>query len=161
MTVKTGTRPKPKAARALEGKPRSHHKKKDELEVSKDEFADVKAPSTLSVEAADLWNELAPLLQREKLLSQRDTETFMHLCETGAIARGALLNLKNSKNTLNIIEIDERGKERKPTSLTVFMDSVKLYRSLAAEFGLSPSARVGLEKTNGMDPEDEAGMFFD
>ena len=121
-------------------------------------------PEGLSTHARTAWKELAPELERLKLLTVLDSPSFFLACESYAIARSALEAMRprrrdgeidqRAKNTLALIEVDHAhgGQTRKVPAATVFFQASREFRSWCAEFGITPSSRLKLRPAAGATP---------
>lgn len=131
-------------------------------EIAEREAAEVKArplrrgmPKDLSPYAEECWRELAPELEHLGLLSVLDGPGFRLACETYALARYALDELRARKadgtvdgrtKRRSVIEVDvaHGGNLRRHPAIMVYSQAAKEFRQWCVEFGLSPSARVSL-----------------
>jgi P27 family predicted phage terminase small subunit len=97
-------------------------------------------PEWLSPEGAQVWERLAPQLHARKVLSDWDAECFAVFCDAVVQHRrareliGAALLVKGRRD----------GLVTNP-AWRIYRDSAALIRSFAQEFGLTPSARSGIE----------------
>lgn len=117
-----------------------------------------KKPEWLSTYAAECWDLHAPELERLALLTKIDAGSFALACETYALARYALEDLRRrttsgevDKRTkkLTTTEVDRvhGGMLKKHPSVAVFVSAQAAYLRWCVEFGLTPSARMGLRPT--------------
>jgi len=135
---------KPTSLRALEGG-RSHSLEKPEKAMEKEAKPYPLAPkieNSIDKNAKEIWEELAPKLERLGLLTEIDGLTFAALCQLAARMREFWKELKTEKDT------DIRAKLMK-TERQYYQNFLKF----AKEFGLSPLGRTGL--TINTEHEDE------
>jgi P27 family predicted phage terminase small subunit len=134
-------------------------------------------PNYLSPYARECWNMLAPELESLGLLSVLDAPGFILCCETWAIARYALDDLRPRKadgtpdgrtRRPQLVDRDEShaGNSKKHPAAAIYFQAAALFNRYCVEFGLSPSARVALRPgarptvPGGTPGEDEDREFF-
>ena len=103
-------------------------------------------PSWMSNQAKSVWKRLAPDLIAHGLLTKWDVDTFAIWCEEVAkyrraadLQKGSLL-VKGAGDSL-----------KKNPAHQISRDAATLVRMIGRDFGLTPSARAGIEL-----PEDDA-----
>lgn len=112
-------------------------------------------PSHLSKHARECWDRHAPELVRLGLLTALDGPAFEHACESYALARTALEELRPRKadgtpdrrqTGLTVTEVDRaHGRMlKKHPAVAVYLQASGDYRSWCAQFGLTPAGRMGL-----------------
>ena len=89
-----------------------------------------KPPADLDAEAKKVWNRLAPIVAKNKLLTEADIDSFALLCQ----ARSYLIQIHNLIKKEKALD-KYQAKQRNYT---------QQFRLLAYDFGLSPRGRVGL-----------------
>lgn len=154
---KPGPRPQPTRVRELNGNP---GKRKIKAEPVPDD-ASTKSPGHLSPKAADFWKAHAGQLSRLGLLTVSDVESFGFCCEAWAAAQSAKSELRASaKAELKLLTEDKAhgGDLRTHPAWRVYRQAEASYLVWAKEFGLTPSARVGLPAP---DDDDEDDDIFD
>ncbi len=101
----------------------------------------VPCPKWFDKYAKDVWNDLAPKLEKSGLLSEVDTLNFQNLCISAGIIRKAYADLKKNKT---LSQETESGYRQQVPELGIINTAIKNVTSLSAKFGLSPSDRSGL-----------------
>lgn len=130
-------------------------------------------PSHLSPYARECWDRHAPELEALGLLTVLDAGSFELACESYALARYALEELRPRKadgtpdgrsHRRQVVEVDKGhgGMLRKHPAFSVFNMAQNAYKAWCAEFGLTPSSRVSLRpgRAGGM-AGDEGGSDGD
>jgi phage terminase small subunit len=121
-----------------------------------------KPPSWLLPEAKKRWKELAPELEQLGLLTKADGLTFSMMLTHYALAVDALRQLKSWKKEIGNLGYNDlpltikRSIDKLPLVikgskdtylanplLRILRDHSALFKAYMAEFGLSPSSRVG------------------
>lgn len=115
-------------------------------------------PAGLSRYAGEFWDETVPELVRLGLISVVDSPGFVLAAESYALARTALEELVPRKadgtpdarrrGARTVVEVDRvhGGMLKRHPAVMVYMQASGDYRRWCAEFGLTPSARMGLLK---------------
>ncbi len=147
-----GRKPKPTALKVLEGNPGKRPLNDNE---PKPRPIAPSPPSWLPREAKKQWKELAPALEKERLLTEVDGLAFAMLLLHWAQVAEATKILKKE----GLITVDERGLPRKHPAHQILRDHSEAFRQYMAEFGLSPSARSRLNLPV-QDEEDEFEAFL-
>jgi P27 family predicted phage terminase small subunit len=103
-------------------------------------------PAWLKDEGAKQWDRLAPSLHRRGLLDEWGATLFAVWCnEVGDYIKAATM-----VNQTAVLVRGHRNVLRKNPALSVQRDALPGIRLLAAEFGLSPASRIGLEAINAL-----------
>jgi len=110
-------------------------------EVKPDQGEVVRRPAWLKGEGAKQWDRLAPSLYGKGLLDDWGAVLFAVWCnEVGNYVDAAKL-----VGDTAILARGHRNVLRKNPALSVQRDALPGIRLLAAEFGLTPASRIGLE----------------
>lgn len=129
-------------------------------------------PADLTHYARECWKIHAPELERLGLLAALDSGAFVLLCETYAVAREALDSMRPSKSDgtpdarktrLDVLDVDRvhGGQKKRAAGAATFLQAAAQYRAWAVEFGLTPSARLGLRPAARTPARDEGGAADD
>lgn len=121
------------------------------------------APAYLSPHARECWDKLVPELEHLGLLAILDGPSFELACETYALARYALEELKPRKKDgtpdrrikrPSLLDVDRAhaGMTKKNPAFTIYAQASREFRAWCVEFGLSPSARASLRPAAGRGP---------
>jgi P27 family predicted phage terminase small subunit len=111
----------------------------------------------LPEKAQEFWRTVAPDLVATDRLHTEDVPVFVQLCMAYhfSLESGDLLvkdgMIRKSKETRHI--------DRKHPAYQMWRDSVGLLKSLACEFGMTPSSRARLQLPAGPDPENPWTRF--
>lgn len=97
-------------------------------------------PPWLGEHAIEAWYRNGPILIEMYLLTDADFELFATLCQ--AIHVMIVSSQDINENGMTII--GQRGRTRNP-ALATFASSTATIRSLASEFGMTPSSRTRLK----------------
>lgn len=134
----------------------------EELAARREEEAKLKPkplrptkPAWLSKYAAECWDLHAPELERMALLTKLDAGAFALACESFALARTALEELRprradgevdQRKKGLTTTEVDRvhGGMLKRHPAAALYLQASGDYRRWCDQFGLTPSARLGL-----------------
>lgn len=103
-------------------------------------------PPGLDRYGREAWNRLAPLLERQGLLTEDDAEVFWTFCQTWSQLRKAVREL----NRMN-----PRDEDYRKVAVTV-ENARKDLRLLAVEFGLTPAARSRIDLPQAEDEDNGA-----
>ena len=132
--ARMGRPPVPNSIREMMG---SHHRRPN---VPEPKIAGVvRCPKALSPEVRKVWKRLARILTPIGLLSVADQDLFGQLCIAIDRSARAQRELAAYGEVLNV-----KGKPTANPWLRIASESEKSIVRLAAEFGLSPSARSGI-----------------
>jgi P27 family predicted phage terminase small subunit len=175
--ARTGRRPLPTNVVRMRG----NRSQLTEAELEERERSEVKPhpvaprrPAGLSSDARACWDALAPELDRLGLLTVVDGQSFALACESYALAVQALREMRPRKadGTLDgrrkgrevvVPDMNHGGMKRHP-AFVAYKQAVDDYRAWCREFGLTPSARVGLRSGAPIgsvpdDDEDDSAFF--
>ena len=111
-------------------------------------------PKWLPRAAKNLWNELAPQLERIGLLTAADGQTFASLCLHWSLMREAAEDI--AKRGTLVPSAREDGAMVKNPSLQVLRENSAAFRGYAQAFGLDPQARSRISLPP--EPEKDDGM---
>lgn len=139
---KRGPKPKPTAAKRLAGNPGK--RKLNEHEPQPPKPATIAPPDWLMPDAKKEFRRVAPKLMAMGLLSEMDIIALANYCQAFGLYLQCNRELQDNKSTVTEV-VTENGVYL--ASLPQFNQLMKLLqqmRAWGAEFGLSPSARVGL-----------------
>ena len=140
-------RPKPTKLKIIEGNPGKRPLPENEPKPRP------KAPSIaegLDDNAREMWEFLAPKLEKMGLLTEIDGDSFANLCQLRSrlVAIRKFINEENRSLVQEVHKPDPDGgmrKEYKPSPYVVMEKQyMEIFRHHASEFGLSPRGRVGL-----------------
>ena len=135
--MKMGRKPKPTALKKLEGNPGKRHL--NELEPVPPTM-ELKCPSHLLPEAKKEWKRLAPRLMSIGLLTAADAVPFEGYCT--AYARWLEAQAEITRH--GSIYKDHEGRIRPNPYIAIANQQMREIKSLAAEFGLTPSNRTAM-----------------
>lgn len=99
--------------------------------------SDVIRPDWLSDQAAEVWDRLAPDLQRKGLLTSWDVDSFAVLCD-------AIVQYRAASKLVTQAGVMIKGRKDavvKNPAMQLVRDSSQTIRAFAQEFGMTPSAR--------------------
>jgi P27 family predicted phage terminase small subunit len=124
-------------------------------------------PEGLSVFARECWLLHAPELDALGMLSVLDRGAFRLACESYAVARSALARMTTDDGELEVLMRDHvHGGEKRHPAYLVYDSAQRAYLRWTVEFGLTPSARIGIRPgadrpTSDEDaPGDDERAFF-
>lgn len=140
--ARPGPRPTPTNVVLLHGNP---GKRRRPPEPKAPPLVDLKPPAGMSATARAMWQRLAPECSKIGTLTVVDVPAFVDLCECFAIreaARKAVV--KNSAYVVLTRDRAHGGEPRRHPALLIFKQFDEAFRAWCKEFGLTPSARVGL-----------------
>lgn len=110
-------------------------------------------PGDLSPDERECWEQLAPELAHLGLLTAMDWGAFRLACEAFGLARAARREMLRRTKTgrpdrrsraAEVLVRDRDGADRRSPAFIVWKQACEEYRRWCIEFGLTPSARVGL-----------------
>lgn len=149
---KRGPAPKPTNLRILHGEENRRINRKEPQPPT----YEAHPPEWISEGAQAVWERLAPSLRDRGLLTPWDVDTFAVLCDAVAQYREASELVARS----GLLIKGQRGTEvRKNPAMQLVRDLAQTIRAYAQEFGLTPSARVGLSIEDIFDGTEEAAVF--
>lgn len=129
-----GPAPKPSALKKLQGTYRADRATSLEATPAP---APLEVPPYLSGLAADKWNELAPMLARNGLLTEGDTDTLAVYCQTWARYLEAEIRLETEGATT----VARSGYQQVSAWVTIAKTCRADLMKLGDRLGLNPSAR--------------------
>ena len=135
--AKTGRKPKPSALKRLEGNPGK--RPLNELEPVPP-VMELCCPEHMLPEAKNEWKRLAPILMSMGLLTAADAVPFEGYCT--AYARW--LEAQEEITRHGSIYKDSEGRIRPNPYIAIANQQMREIKSLAAEFGLTPSNRSAM-----------------
>jgi P27 family predicted phage terminase small subunit len=100
-------------------------------------------PWELTEEAAAVWRRLVPDLARAGVITPWDLDLFVQYCELVPVVRDLQRALR-----LGVLVRGRRDPLVPSPAWRTYRDALALLRSLAQEYGLTPSARSGLHVPN-------------
>lgn len=133
--------PKPLATadKKLRGNPGKRKLNEDEPQARL--YEEVPAPPIwLGKHAVEAWNRNGEVLIRMMLLTDADLELFATLCQ----AIHLMIESSQDINKNGMTIMGARGRVRNP-AIATFTAATTTIRSLASEFGMSPSSRTKLK----------------
>lgn len=98
------------------------------------------APMYLGEHAVEAWNRNGPVLIEMMLLTEADLELFATFCQ----AIHLMIVSSQDINTNGMTVMGQRGRTRNP-AIATFTAATTTIRSLASEFGMTPSSRTKLK----------------
>ena len=140
-----GPAPKPTALKKLRGTYRPD--RAQDGEVFPDPPPDLSSPPWLSERAREKWNQMAPMLVDQGLLTACDLDTLALYCSTWDRWRGAAENLDREGSTTTA----QSGYQQISPHYTIAKNSLAELRALADRLGLNPSARTRI----GVSPQEQ------
>jgi len=132
-----GRPPKPSALRAIEGNRGKRPLNKSEPDPQY--LQDISPPEHLPAIAKQVWNELAPELRRNHLLTKLDTISLEQLCV--AVAQHRLATQHMGEDKL-IMRNAETGSLSPSPWVIIQSMAFKRAKVLCDSFGMSPAART-------------------
>lgn len=135
--AKTGRKPKPTALKKLEGNPGK--RPLNEMEPVPPTVP-LKCPRHMPPEAQKEWKRLAPILMNMGLLTAADAVPFEGYCTAYARWREAQDEITKHGS----IYKDKEGRIRQNPYIAIANHAMAEIKSLAAEFGLTPSNRAAM-----------------
>ena len=150
-----GPKPVPGNLKVIKG--RSHHKKKETVQVPLANCAQLIETLGADLPPAVLVRAQATLaiLEEKKVLSICDLEAFERYCQHLRLAYEADMRLRQD----GIITTDEDGLPRKHPATQIHRDNSLAALRYEEQFGMTPSARMRLSKTEEQKKEDEYAEF--
>ncbi|KPK71857.1 MAG: hypothetical protein AMJ84_05415 [Acidithiobacillales bacterium SM23_46] len=118
-------------------------------------------PRWLTGEARREWQRTAPLLARLGLLTQIDRTMLAIYCQAFADWRQADRFLQDMiAGGSGVVVVTKKGNVVQNPALAVRNQAVERLRKIAAEFGMSPASRVGLETQPRATDQQQKQRFF-
>lgn len=132
-----GTKPVPTEVKRLMGNPGKRKMPSPGEEPAPQLLDDVPiCPEWMGEYGAKEWDRVAPVLVRQRLLSEADVLTFAAYCANVDLLVKSVMEIETHGTTI----LGARGEVRNP-ALASFAQATTALRSLAAEFGMTPSSR--------------------
>ena len=129
-----GRKPKPTALKILEGNPGKRPINENEPIPPK---GTVKCPTWLEPEAKKEWKRLAPSLEAMGVLTQADLTAFAGYCQAYARWKEAEEFLTKHGSLVKT----PNGYWQQVPQVSIAQSNLKIMMNIAAQFGLTPSAR--------------------
>jgi P27 family predicted phage terminase small subunit len=140
-------RPKPTALEILEGNPSQHAVNRFEPQF---DHVIPECPDHLNKEAKKLYQRVAAMLHRAKIMTEADQIILASLCQSHAILAAAHRELNRSK-----LMVDSKvGGPRVTPLFKIINESTNTVARLCQELGLTPSARSKLRIDTKLDQTD-------
>ena len=149
---KRGPPKKPTRLRVLQGNPSKRPLPKHEPQPRATRRLD--PPSHLSKSAKQAWRRIAPKLHRLGLLTELDTDALAMYCD----ARARWLDAKDHVDELGpIVKTKKTEAPIQNPYVAIANRAFEDLRKLAADFGMTPAARTGVEafEVPDIDPMEE------
>lgn len=156
---KPGPRPEPSNIVQLRGNP-GKRTRPEEPKPAPVSSTEPPKEFDLSADAKKLWKRLAPELDRVGLLTTVDVMLLAELCEEWAMARAARRSVRRGTG-YGVLTKDRThgGEPRRHPGLLIARQHGAAVLAIAKEFGLSPSARVGLPAIPDDDADEDEDLF--
>jgi P27 family predicted phage terminase small subunit len=144
--MKPGPPKKPTALRRLEGNPskRPYPKNEPQPDPSQPD-----CPEWLSDDAKEEWDRVAPQLNRLGLLTQIDRTALAAYCQSYAKWKHAEEFINQHGTTYRTVKEDDAGHKyiysQQHAEVGIANQCLKQIRAFCTEFGMTPSARGGME----------------
>lgn len=136
---RSGRKPKPTARKIAAGNPGKRALNADEPDFG--EVTNILAPAWLQGHAHDLWEHLAPLLCRQKVLQATDIQNLEVYCA----AYGRFRSAEEDVQKEGITVLGPQGGTVKNPAVTVINEAVRQMASYGALLGLDPVNRQRLQ----------------
>lgn len=143
---KRGPAPKPTALKKLQGNPGKRSLPAGEPQPHVGSRTP-SVPAWLDEEAKKIWQRYARTMWELRLLTEIDVEAFAALCESMALYQTAVEKIREE----GAVQRSTSGYTQKSGWMTVRDSALSDMRSLWKEFGMTPSARAGMN----LAPEEE------
>lgn len=117
-----------------------------------------KCPSWLNSDAKKMWRNLAPELEKLGLFTIVDGEAFAAACQSYGVWVQTEKVLMEKGRVMKIGRYDKEGNEistyeQQRPEVSIGNSALKNFKSFCVEFGLTPSARTGIEIPDNEDGE--------
>lgn len=151
-----GPRPQPSALRVLRGSRRSGDVSREPAPPQ----GDIRPPLWLAGPALQKWNELVPLLQGVRVMTQADVGALARYCDSWAWWRRCRDIIEAEGDTIVIRDANgaEKYRQQRPEVGIVNKLAQQLHR-LECEFGLTPSARSNIQTSPAVEFDDLEKFF--
>lgn len=126
----------------------------NENEPVPDDF-DVEMPRGMDPLAKEEWKRLAPELKKMNLLSAVDRDMFEAYCVAMARWREAEKFIKKNGSVYIVIDAQGNKLAKRFPQAAQAQEWLKIARSLASEFGITPSSRSKIDLSQEEDEEDD------
>lgn len=136
--MRPGPVPKPSALKKLQGTYRSDRARG---EVFPPSVEDLSPPDWLSDRAQEKWNELAPMLAADGLLTECDLDTLALYCQTWIHYLDAAKALEEGGTT----SVARSGYEQVSPYVTIAKNCLADLIKIGDRLGLNPSTRTRLQ----------------
>ena len=136
-----GPPPKPTAIKAAEGNPGKRRLNQAELSEAPQAPA---CPDWLDERGRQLWNTLVPELMKLGVLRPLDQVQLASLCDAYSILRTAREAMAKLPGEARLLVKTPNGAIQQNPLLSIVNGQKQIISRLAAEFGLTPAARVRL-----------------
>ena len=143
----TGPKPKPTEIKRLQGNPGKRALNGDEPKPQ----LPVKRPRGLAAPVRKVWDEVAPDLERARVLTGWDAFSLRLMAEHYTIAIEAVTQLRTDGLT-----VEGRDGPKKNPAATVFKENAVAAVRVMTEFGMTPSSRSRLQIPEGAE---QLGLF--
>lgn len=148
---KRGPKPKPTALMVFDGDP-GHRLSQRKDEVAPPVGSHVpSAPESLGPHGRAKWDEVAPHLHAIGCLTSVDLGAFELYCDLHDEFHGAVEQLERD----GLVLCSEKGGQYQHPALGIKSNARKQIRQFAADFGMTPAARVGLSLGDANKQDDE------
>lgn len=152
---KRGPAPKPTNLKILQGNPGKRPLNKNEPQYdSRDEL--LKPPSFLSRYAKKEWKRIAPLLLKNKLLTDADVSALAAYCQ----AYHRWIEAEKLIRTYGYTSITDKGNIVQRPEVSIANKAMDAMIKYGKEFGLTPSSRTNLHIENPEEAEDPFMNFI-
>ena len=111
-----------------------------------------------------MWKRLVPILTRDKLLTEVDSEAFVAACQSWGIFVECEKFLKINGRVMEISKVDKNGDvfstyyQQRP-EVSISNGALKHFKSFCIEFGLTPAARAGIPVNDSEDADFMKGLL--
>lgn len=139
---RSGRRPKPTAQKLLANNPGKRAINKNEPDFGL--VTNIICPDWMGDHGRQLWETIAPLLCREKILSASDIQNVEIYCSAYQQFRDAEDHIKEN----GLVLIGAMGGAIKNPAATAKNEAIKQMSSIGGMLGLDPSSRQRLTGTN-------------
>lgn len=133
----SGRRPQPTALKMLRGNPGK--RQPNQLEPRPPSDGEPAKPKGLSADAAEVWDEIAPVLLYMRTLTPADAEPFARMCELTVTARASSMR----KAEPGFEYFSESGQVH--GAIRLERDTATALRPYYEYFGMTPSARARIQ----------------
>jgi P27 family predicted phage terminase small subunit len=146
-----GRKPKPTARKKAAGNPGKRALNNDEPDFGL--VTNIDAPEWITEEARDMWQRVAPLLLKQKVLQATD----LHNVEVFCTAYGNWRAAKNHVAKFGLVLEGASGGPVKNPALTVINEAAKQMVTFGSMLGLDPASRQRLTGAGNDKPDNPFG----